>query len=250
MSQFSSQQDESDSRARGERAEAVASWYLRVNGFMAIPGFVVHLDQTAPRRNASGESTFARTEADFVAVRFPYSKEIVGNRAVKDDPEVVRNVSAEGHLRPLFILAEVKASECRMNGPWTSMEDKNMQRVLRRMGFTQREESIQEAASALYRTARWESANVIVQYVSFGSAVSPDLYEAHASVAQITWAHVGAFLFERHSGHPEKTPGGFVHDQWPQFGKAFGEWFFRRGKQLGKGSCSRFVEEYVRGSAK
>jgi hypothetical protein len=246
MPQVPSPPDDSNGRARGDRAEAVASWYLRVNGFMAIPGFVVHLDQTAPRRSASGDAIVARTEADFVAVRFPYSKEIVGNRPMSDDPQVIRNVAAAGRLRPLFVLAEVKASECRMNGPWTNSEAKNMQRVLRRMGFTPEEDKIEEAASALYGAARWEGNNVIVQYVCFGSEVSASLYEAHESLVQITWAQIGTFLFQRHSGHPEKTPGGFVHDQWPEFGRAFGEWFVRGGKQQGSDSAARFVTEYVR----
>ena len=39
---------------RGRRAEDIASWYFRLNGFLAISGFIVHPDQ---RRQ------FARTEA-------------------------------------------------------------------------------------------------------------------------------------------------------------------------------------------
>ena len=32
-------------RLIGTRAEEVASWYFRLNGFLSLPGFVVHLDQ-------------------------------------------------------------------------------------------------------------------------------------------------------------------------------------------------------------
>ncbi len=45
----------------GSRAEEVAAWYFRLNGFFAIPGFVVHPDR---------RQRHARTEADLIAVRF------------------------------------------------------------------------------------------------------------------------------------------------------------------------------------
>ena len=242
--------NESDAQARGNRAEAVASWYLRVNGFMAIPGFIVHLDTSTPYQPRRGVSIHARTEADFVAVRFPYSKEIVGGKAMSDDPQVVKNTLAGGvEPHPLFVLAEVKASQCRMNGPWTRQDSKNMQRVLRRMGFTSEEGVIEAAATALYQSARWEGKSVIVQYVCFGEYASPELKTRHVNLVQITWAQIGAFLFERHKSHPEKTPGNFVHHQWPAFGKAFGKWFVRwRGDQGGQ-AAAKFVENYVQHGA-
>ena len=59
------QADEKD-KERGDRAEEVAEWYLRLNGFFLIPGFIVHPDK---RRNTP------RTEADFLGIRLKYSSE-------------------------------------------------------------------------------------------------------------------------------------------------------------------------------
>jgi len=73
------QQDLSDQR--GRRAEDVASWYFRLNGFLTIPGFVVHPDQ---RRR------FPRTEADLLGVRFPFSREWISTRQMEDDPLLTR----------------------------------------------------------------------------------------------------------------------------------------------------------------
>jgi len=56
---------------KGERAEQVANWYFRLNGFLSIPGFIVHPDIQRP---------YPRTEADLIAVRFPYSKEKIASR--------------------------------------------------------------------------------------------------------------------------------------------------------------------------
>lgn len=45
--------------------EKVAYWYLRLNGFLQIENFYIH-----PVRRGS-----ARTDADLLAVRFPYRAE-------------------------------------------------------------------------------------------------------------------------------------------------------------------------------
>jgi hypothetical protein len=56
---------------RGERAEDIASWYFRLNGFLSIPGFVIHPDEC--RRHP-------RTEADLMGGRFPHSTENIAGR--------------------------------------------------------------------------------------------------------------------------------------------------------------------------
>ena len=45
MSDIRSPQEKEMDRKIGQRAEEVASWYFRLNGFLSLPGFVVHLDQ-------------------------------------------------------------------------------------------------------------------------------------------------------------------------------------------------------------
>lgn len=239
------QRPEHTQRAVGQRAEHVAGWYLRVNGFMTIPGFVVHLDQTQPRRDDRGDPIIQRTEADLVAVRFPYSREVVASRTMQDDGRVVVD-EVSGKRKPLFVLAEVKAGPCSMNGPWTDRQARNMQRVLRRMGFTADETIIDEAAASLYGEARWEGQNVIVQYVCFGNSTANELQQAHTRLLQITWDEVGRFLHQRHTHYPEKTPGGLVHEQWPDFGRAFGGWFTSRGRNMQPLTAARATEIYIR----
>ena len=104
--------------ARGKRAEEVASWYFRLNGFLSIPGFVVHPDVV--RRNPM-------TEADLIAVRFPYSQELIAGRVMVDDPRLT-NLGSDSQV--LFRLVEVKTDLCNINGPWSNERDGNMQRVI------------------------------------------------------------------------------------------------------------------------
>lgn len=231
---------------RGQRAEDVASWFFRLNGFLAIPGFVVHLDSASAYHGADGEPRIARTEADLMAVRFPFSREIVGGSKMRDAQELTRLQSGHNERKPLFVLVEVKASLCKMNGPWTNRQAENMQRVLRRLGFTDDESIIHSAATDLYEHARWEGRSVLIQYVCIGGQKNDDLTTRYDQLIQIDWMQVGKFMYERFANHPEKTPSGLVHDQWPTFGRKFGSWFVAGGKHCGQVEAGRAVERYIR----
>ena len=58
------------------------------------------------------------------------------------------------------------------------------------------------------------------------------------------------FLAERFGAFPEKLPDGHVHEQWPEFGRKFGEWFGsnRRADDV-VNKASGAVERYVRDSS-
>lgn len=65
----------------GDRSEQVANWYFRLNGFMTIPGFVVHPDLRE-------WETPQRTEADIIGVRLPFSCEYA-DKKMKDDDNII-----------------------------------------------------------------------------------------------------------------------------------------------------------------
>ena len=60
-------QQEREQRDRGERAESVAAWYFRLNGFLSIPGFVVHRRPVADLHKAKGHGGAARSELGALA---------------------------------------------------------------------------------------------------------------------------------------------------------------------------------------
>ncbi len=49
--------------------EKIAYWFFRLNGFLTIENFVVHPELIS-------DGTSQRTDADILAVRFPYEKNL------------------------------------------------------------------------------------------------------------------------------------------------------------------------------
>jgi hypothetical protein len=213
---------------RGERAEQVAQWYFRLNGFLSIPGFVVHPDEV--RRHP-------RTEADLLGVRFPHSKEALMGRSMEDDAWIRESGKV------LFIITEVKVDVCNVNGPWSREEDGNMQRAIRRLGFAT-DDLVADIAKAMYKTLHWEDSTHVLQHVVAGARVNHDLGRNYPQLKQITWEHISSFLFKRFTDFPEKLgDGGRVHSQWPDFGRKYGEWFYRRGRrERSVDAVQRYVE--------
>jgi len=213
-------------RQVGRRAEEVASWYFRLNGFLCLPGFVVHLDQDKAERTEDGTPVYQRTEADLIGVRFVESKEIIfsfGNQKAMIDDHVLTNL-CPSTKEALFVLVEVKSGLCMMNGPWTNRRKENMQRVIRRLGFALDEDQVQEIADDMYTTGRFEDEHYVMQYICVGNEKNHGINYQHKNVSQINWVEIGNFLIERFKSFPEKTPDGQVHEQWPEFGKTFGRW--------------------------
>ena len=70
----------------GQRAELLASWYLRFNGCFPISGFIVH--DAGVVKQPGGQLT----EADILAVRLPHTEEAIkapnGLVRVQADPDL------------------------------------------------------------------------------------------------------------------------------------------------------------------
>lgn len=103
--------------------EKVAYWYLRLNGFLQLENFYIH-----PRGRGG-----ARTDADLLAVRFPYRAE-----RLYDTPDQIMPDDSSGLSlskdRIDVLIAEVKKSRCALNGPWTNCSGQNVHRVLAAIG--------------------------------------------------------------------------------------------------------------------
>jgi len=198
-------------RLRAERTEDVASWYFRLNGFLSIPGFIVHPDVV--RRHPM-------TEADLIAVRFPHSTEVIANRHMTDDTRLTALATSS---QVLFLLVEVKTDLCRINGPWSDEEAGNMQRVVRRLGFSD-ERAIQGIAAAMYKDLRWEDDKYVLQYTTIGKRKNDGLQRQYPRLVQVIWPEISDFLFKRFKAFPQKLPSDarLVHEQWPTFGRFYG----------------------------
>jgi len=217
-------------RRRGDNAESVASWYFRLNGFLSIPGFVVHPDVVRPH---------PVTEADLIAVRFPFSGEFIADRPMIDDQILTRLA----HHQTLFLLVEVKTDLCKINGPWSDPGTGSMQRVIRRLGFAD-SARVEEIAQSMYSHLRWEDSLTVLQYVVVGKRKNDTRQRQYPKLVQITWDIIADFLFSRFTHFPEKLPGNgrAVHAQWPDFGRFYG----RKHRALSSSKESRrAVWEYI-----
>ncbi len=212
------------SLGQGRRAEEVASWYFRLNGFLQIPGFVLHSDQ--PRR--------AITDADILGVRFPFSQESLRGIRMQDDRWIT---DATYPKQVLVVIAEVKAALCNVNGPWTDRATGGMERVIRRIGFAP-DEMIQSIAESLYNTLYWQNDDYRVQYVCIGGRANHVLARERPHLRQLTWGEVAKFLWERFDGFGliKGAPQG-----WPFFARLFANAVIQR--RIAHGSTA---EEFVR----
>lgn len=182
----------------GNKFEQLALWYLRLNGYLTVPNFVLHPDTPGSER----------TDADLLAVRFAYSREVSGIPMTCDETLVRQDGKID------FIIAEVKSGECRLNGPWINPKPQNMQYVLRWLGMIP-ESEVQQVASELYRDQVCERENWGLRLACFGSRRSEHM---HRNIVQITHEEVVNFISDRFKKHADiKTS----HRQWDNFIKKF-----------------------------
>ena len=178
--------------------EDLAYWYLRLNGFLTIPNFVVHSD--------SGRNQ--ETDADILGVRFPFRAENLSN-PMKDDPLVIGDAG-----KPHIVIAEVKTGRCNLNGPWTQPHRKNMVRVLRAIGQFKFGEC-DRAAAALYETGHYSNQQYKISLLCFGREVNTEVKHKYPIVRQILWPDVLTFIYNRFRDYRRQKAS---HLQWDQTG--------------------------------
>jgi hypothetical protein len=186
-------------------SEELAYWYLRLNGFLSIPNFVVHPD-------TGGEQ---RTDVDILGVRFPYRAELLLNPMTDDTP------FTDTTDRPYIIIAEVKRRECALNGPWTRRGDQNMHRVLAAIGAFPKE-AVEAVADSLYRAGAFIGEDYRVSLACFGETTSAALEGRYPQVPQKNWPQVLGFVYSRFDGYTRQKAS---HPQWDVAGRTLWHWF-------------------------
>jgi hypothetical protein len=168
------------------KAEDVAYWYFRLNGFLLLENFYVHPDRGGG----------ALTDADLLAVRFPHRAERVFDNptdVMEDDDQTL----ALTRDRIDVVIAEIKTGRCALNGPWTDPGRRNMQRVLAAIGVVP-QARIGEAAAALYEHGYFEAdAALRVRLVAVGSRTDEDINTRYPRVSQVTWPDALRFIYRR-----------------------------------------------------
>lgn len=223
---------EDKKRERGRRAEDVGLWYLRLNGVLTIPGFLVHWDRL---------SSHPRTEADALGVRFPHSQESTSDSPFRDDPRIVDLCDK----RILFLIVEIKAGTCKVNGPWSDRSKDNMPYVIRRMGFCETESQVVAVSTKLYDHARWEDEHHVVQYLCIGDRADSTLGRQFNHLCQITFKEIAKFLLDRFATFPEKVPQESLALYWRGFGQEFAKGFIGARRIRDERSAHEALQRYV-----
>ena len=178
-------------------SEELTNWFFRLNGCLTIPNFVVHPEVGSEQR----------TDADLLAVRFPHRCELLA-RPVKDDPFFT---AEKTRLQVFFV--EVKSSACSINIPWKEPQRKNVNTVVRALGFAPLE-AVDTIAASIYSTGQYSDANVIARFVCVGKR-RKSLGPSFASVHQILYPEILTFIHQRFHGHDKAKAS---HGQWDKFG--------------------------------
>jgi hypothetical protein len=185
--------------------EKVAYWYFRLNGFLQIENFVVH-----PERRGG-----QRTDADLLAVRFPFRAE-----RLFDNPDDImaddeRGLALSDELIDI-VIAEVKTNQpCTLNGPWTQQDRQNVHRVLAAIGCLPHDQ-IGAAAANIYRAGFNQSDALRIRLIAVGRNRSEDLTRDYPEVRQLVWPDMLAFIWERFESYRhQKTQV----DQWDAEGR-------------------------------
>lgn len=253
--------DEIQRRVCGERAEEVAHWYFRLNGFLMIPGFIVHPDV---------QSEMPRTEADLIGIRLKNSAEAFwvkqprqtfrtnefrSPKPMKDDAVFINAGKVGSASRHVVALVEVKAGMCAINGPWSNSaglgdrnSSSNMERALARIGFCENRSVLYSAAKAMYDELRYEGTEYVVQYFAVGRVKNQEIQDKYPRLIQISFEDIATFLHERFTRFPQKLPLNTEITLWKGFGDEFRDWFQSHSNNdegPGVSECQRAVIRFI-----
>lgn len=178
--------------------EDLAYWFFRLNGCLNIVNFLIHHEI----RGQEG------TDVDILAVRFPYRQELAYSDEPMEDHHIFKS---DGKIN--LIIAEIKRGRCKLNGPWTKRNRRNMQRVLQIIGAFP-ENQIDEAADSLYLRKFFENERYRCRLFTIGETKNID--PGYDNVIQITWYEILDFIFDRFTKYQRyKTQ----HRQWDEVGQ-------------------------------
>jgi hypothetical protein len=177
------------------KPEALAQWYLRLNGFFTITNFVVH-----PTRRGS-----QLTDGDIVGVRFPHRAEFPDGPGA--DEEVFRRIDS----RPYFVLVEVKRGFCHLNQSW-QMPNEPIVALLQDLGpFAKCQ--VQEVASKLIGNGCYDAETLHASLLFIGSKFDSAL---PTNAPKKSWSELIRFIFDRFSEYHRVKAD---HEQWDNLGK-------------------------------
>lgn len=185
--------------------ESLLQWFLRLNGFLTLPNFVLH-----PDRRRDGQ----RTEVDVIGVRFPHRSEF---------PDLAQFRTE----RPFLVFAEAKASEKSINESWLASNRAVLEDLLKCVGLFSYD-VVGQVATDL-RTMGFGQTDAAQAAIVLVASNDGSVVSSHPGALRFTWEACLAFIHDRFKTfHHLKT----AHDQWDDSGKKLWELTFRNRDDL------------------
>lgn len=182
--------------------EKLAYWYFRLNGFLTIPNFVVHLEESFHKQGRR-----QATDVDVLGVRFPFRKELPEEKEPMKDDEKWTNKN-----KITFVLAEVKTGhKVQFNESWSNSE--YIKRILYCIGALKDDSEIEKCAELLTKDGFYENNDFCFHFCLICQETNQNLSQKKAIL--ITWKEIAKFIYERfRKYHLQKSS----HPQWDNCG--------------------------------
>jgi hypothetical protein len=144
--------------------EELVRWYLRFNGYLCVENFVVH------EPDASAQTVPQGAEIDTLAVRFPFSNEVIPatpQKHVLHDPRL--ECPSPRHID--CIIAEIKGGErIRLNSIWreqTEQARRRVQYIVRWLGCIEDEQRLAQISADLQTNLHAEEGPYFFRVILF-----------------------------------------------------------------------------------
>lgn len=173
-----------------DKYERFAAAYLRLNGYFTVPNFIVHAADDTQR--ASGGYIGNYTETDILGLRMPFSREVTGPLAIRNDPTLVSNADNKIDV----VIVEVKSGgHATPNRPWRSQTNVHqaIPYIVRFVGLHSDTE-IQNVAGSLAASYSHEDERTRLRYIVMAETAN-EYYQAQG-VTYITFEDAIRFIIQ------------------------------------------------------
>jgi len=193
-----------------EKHEKLVRWYLRFNGYLTAENYVIH--------EARNGKVPQGGEFDTLGVRFPYSREEVDQKLIRNDPKLDDAEARADHLID-FVIAEVKSGNRNsLNSIWQpGNEDEKVRRVcylLKWLGALGDERRTTDMARRLQKEHRVRENRYVCRLVYFSHSHTKQAVPA--VVPQITFREIAEFIVKLRTPCWKEYGMGVrsLHGQW------------------------------------
>lgn len=234
----------------GKRAEIVAKWYLRFNGYFLVENFI--LQDGGLRKQPGGQLT----DADILAVRFPHTKEIIKGKTKDIEVQPHCHLQVNNGVTD-FIIAEASSTSCKFNWINPGCTDQTvdldfLQYALRRIGYW-KQDSLFQVCTELSRRKFFEDVARCERVRLLSIGVNRD--EALTDILQIEFRKIFEYLRDSLFNSFDMIDGDRIikkvisdHKQWDPLIREIYNWL--RGHKVRKYDPSEVVKNLFPDSVK